>query len=73
MVRDKVLAPEHPEKIWVSLVKVKTGHGMEAGDNEAWQTKRLEWANTLWEPVDRPPSKKKKKRQQKKSIGDLLR
>jgi hypothetical protein len=50
MVRDKVLAPEHPEKIWVSLVKVKTGHGMEADDNEAWQTKRLEWANTLWEP-----------------------
>ncbi|XP_071680122.1 uncharacterized protein [Lolium perenne] len=29
--------------------EVQTGHGVEAGDNEAWTEKRLNWANTMWE------------------------
>jgi hypothetical protein len=30
------------------LDKVEAGHGVEAGDNEAWKSKRLEWANIMW-------------------------
>ena len=32
-----------------SFDEVETGHGVEAGDNEAWKEKRLEWANAMWE------------------------
>ena len=33
----------------VSFDEVETGHGVEAGDNNAWKVKRQEWADTMWE------------------------
>ncbi|KAK1695491.1 hypothetical protein QYE76_012188 [Lolium multiflorum] len=33
----------------VSFDEVETGHGVEAGDNDAWKVKRQEWADAMWE------------------------
>jgi hypothetical protein len=33
----------------VTFDEVETGHGVEAGDNDAWKVKRQEWADAMWE------------------------
>nr|XP_051230051.1 protein ALP1-like [Lolium perenne] len=33
----------------ITFDEVETGHGMDAGDNEAWKEKRQEWADAMWE------------------------
>ncbi|KAK1579412.1 hypothetical protein QYE76_017645 [Lolium multiflorum] len=33
----------------VTFDEVETGHGVEAGDNDAWKEKRQEWADAMWE------------------------
>ena len=38
-----------PDELNVTPDDVETGHGVEAGDNEAWKAKRLEWATTMWD------------------------
>ncbi|KAK1644650.1 hypothetical protein QYE76_062455 [Lolium multiflorum] len=32
-----------------SFDEVEIGHGVEAGDNDAWKVKRQEWADVMWE------------------------
>ncbi|KAK1680945.1 hypothetical protein QYE76_041793 [Lolium multiflorum] len=33
----------------VTFDEVETGHGVDAGDNDAWKVKRQEWADAMWE------------------------
>ncbi|XP_071674433.1 uncharacterized protein [Lolium perenne] len=33
----------------VTFDEVETGHGVDAGDNDAWKVKRQEWATAMWE------------------------
>ena len=43
---------EHvPDEADVTPDDIDLGHGVAADDNEAWKSKRMEWAKSMW--VDR--------------------